>query len=977
MKKGKSPARGSTFLSSKYLFSLLTAFVLFFSIWGCKYNDDELWDEIGGIKDELATIKSQINSLRALVDAANNGKSITEIKQTEIGYTITFSDGQTIEINHGQDGADAPEIGIALHEGVYYWTKGKGANNWLTDTSGNKIAVAGTDGITPKMKIDEGYWYVSVDNGANWEKLGAATAEQAGSSFFTDVTHDDDYACFTLKDGTKLKIPMAIRLKIELAATSLSMESGKEVKVAYKLLNATGETQVEVISSEAVKARVIDPKASEGEISLYTNNFDAIDEYTKVIVLASDDVRVAISTITFNKEEGVLQITETHEVSADEQLLTISVETNLISYDIEIEEAAKTWLSKSLTQTRAIRTETEVFKVKANSSNEMRSAIVTFTGGDIVRKVVVFQLAGNDNPGPVDPPVGNVEIDKLYGYAIATTGGEGATLANTFHFDDGTCFRDYLKLREKNKDTTPAIIYLSGKFTKDQGRGSGSPWFDIKDTHNLSIYGVKGFVMQNVGFFLKRASNIMIRNIHIQQPKADNGADGISMQECNNIWVDHCTFESMNQIKDYEDGSCDITHATYNVTVSWCHFIKTQKTCLVGHSNSATADTQITATFHHNYFDLSNSRHPRVRFGNVHVYNNYFKEVSTYGVGSAYGAKVLVEDNFFEAVRLPIDICTYPAKPSGSSWVSNLTGSVAGYVYERGNTYANKPENAGDVYPFTNLEYKAYNGEKLATPYTHNDFKPTYEYVVDETEQLPAIVPLSAGAGKLAKYDTAPIDVNNAGLTPNPGEPEPGEPEPGGNDLSNGWKWISYGGSTVLPATSSGVLTLEANGKFEGSNQVFGFVYQEVTGDFVATVQVDSYETASTSNQSLAGLMITPDFAAAGADFLHCMAAQGHSTTFYRSTRMVSGSSNRGGLTAPDAINEGVKPILKVTRSGNECTLSYSRDGGVTFGKVNAATFTDLADTVYLGLALSSGNSKATAKGVFSNFVLNDEPMDF
>ena len=975
MRQDKSPVRGSKPLLSKCLFSLLTAFVLILSISGCKYNDDELWDEIGGIKDELETIKSQINSLRTLVDAANNGKSITDIKQTEIGYTITFSDGQTIEINHGEDGADAPEIGVALYEGVYYWTKGEGIDNWLTDTSGHKIAVAGSDGVTPKLKIDEGYWYVSVDNGTNWEKLGAATTEKEGSSFFTDVTHDDDYANFTLTDGTVIKIPMAVRLKIELSATSLSMESGKEVKVGYKLLNATGDTQVEVLSSEGVKAKVLDPKASEGEITLYAKSLDAIDEYTKVIVLASDDVRVAMSTITFDKEKGVLQITETYEVDADEQLLEISVETNLVSYDIEIEEAAQTWLSRSLVRTRAIRTEKELFAVEANSKNEVRSATVTFSGGDITRKVVVVQLAGSGTTDPSGPTVGNVELDKLYGYAAATTGGKGATAANIFHFDSGDSFREYLKLREKNKDKTPAILYLSTKFTKDQGRASSSPWFDIKDTENLSIYGVNGFVMENVGFFLKRSSNIIIRNIHIKQPKADNGADGISMQESNNVWVDHCTFESMNQVKDYEDGSCDITHATYNVTVSWCHFIKTQKTCLVGHSNSATADTQITATFHHNYFDLSNSRHPRVRFGNVHVYNNYFKEVATYGVGSAYGAKVLVEDNFFEAVRLPIDICTYPAKPSGSSWVSNLTGSVAGYVYERGNEYANKPGNAGDVYPFTNLEFKSYGGEKLAEPYTYDDFKPAYAYIVDEVDQLPTIVSSSAGVGKLPGYEKAPIDVNNAGITPNPGEPDP-EPQPGENDLSNGWKWISYGGSDVQATTSSGILSLEANGKFEGSAQVFGFVYQEVTGDFVATVQVDSYETASTSNQSLAGLMITPDFSAIGGDFLHCMAAQGPSA-FYRSVRAVTGNATRGGLAAPDAINEGDKPILKVTRSGNECTLSYSLDGGITFGKVNAVTFTDLGETVYLGLAVSSGNSKTTAKGVFSNFVLNDDPIEF
>lgn len=982
MNQNKSSLRGNYFLSGKYFFSLLAVLLLSFSVSGCKYNDDDLWTEIGGIKQELESIKSQISSLQTIVDAINKGKSITDIKQTEKGYTITFNDGQTIEINHGTDGANAPEIGIALYEGEYYWTKGQGENNWLTDGSGNKIPVAGkdgatgNDGVTPKMKIEEGYWYVSVDNGTNWEKLGKAT-EDAESSFFTAVTHDENYAYFTLVDGTVIKIPMAVRLKIELSSTSLVMEAGKEIKVGYKLLNSAGDTYVEVISSEIIKAKVINPEATEGEISIYTNNLAAIDEYTKVVILATDDVRVAMATIAFDKEEGVLKVTETFEVSAEEQLLTIPVETNLASYEVIIEEAARMWLSQSDTKTRALRTEEEVFEVKANTTTEVRSAIVTITGGGIAHRVSVVQLAGSETPDPENPIVGNVELDKLYGYAIGTTGGEGATSANIFHFDNGTCFRDYLKLREKNKDQTPAIIYLSGKFTKNQGRDTSSPWFDIKDTHNLSIYGVDGFVMENVGFFLKRASNIIIRNIYIQLPKADNGADGISMQECNNVWVDHCTFESINQTKDYEDGSCDITHASYNVTVSWCHFIKTQKSCLVGHSNSATGDVKITATFHHNYFDLSSSRHPRVRYGRAHVYNNYFKEVTTYGVGSAYNAMVLVEDNYFDGVRLPIDICTFPAKPSGSSWVSNLTGSVAGYVYERGNTYANKPDNAGEIYPFTNLEYKAYNGEKLSAPYGYSDFKPTYDYIVDEADQIPAIVSSSAGIGKLPGYDKAPIEVNNGGMTPDPETPDPEDPQPGENDLGNGWKWISYGEATVNPAVTSGVLALEANGKFESGKQVFGYVYRAVTGDFVATVQLESYNTTSSSNQSLAGLLITPDFSATETNFLHCMAAQGPANGYYRSVRVAAGNASRGTLTAPSTVDESTKPVLKLERSGNECSISYSLDGGVTFGKARTEKFTALPENVYIGLAVNSGDSKNTATAVFSKMTLNGEPVSF
>lgn len=185
-----------------------------------------------------------------------------------------------------------------------------------------------------------------------------------------------------------------------------------------------------------------------------------------------------------------------------------------------------------------------------------------------------------DQPGepddPTPPVTGDVELDKLYGYAEGTTGGAGAAQADIHHFDDGKKFGEWLYLREKNKTMTPAIVWLSGTFHKDDGYRSGKPWFDIKRTGNLTINGTDDFVMENVGFFINESSNIIIRNIYIKMPKADDGADGISMQESSNVWVDHCTFESVNQTKDYEDGSCDVTHQTCNVTVSWCHFIKTR-----------------------------------------------------------------------------------------------------------------------------------------------------------------------------------------------------------------------------------------------------------------------------------------------------------------------------------------------------------------------------------------------------------------
>ena len=426
---------------------------------------------------------------------------------------------------------------------------------------------------------------------------------------------------------------------------------------------------------------------------------------------------------------------------------------------------------------------------------------VTQTGGMRIYKIE-FTVGGSINPGtgddpgtdpqpgegaeldcPNPPTVGTVELDKAYGYGAGVTGGANG---KTLHFNSGKALQTWLLARTKSEkagDHTPVTIWLSGTFKPDDGRdfSEAHPWFDVKDVSNLSFIGTDSFVMDRIGIFCVRAKNIVIRNINFRQPKANNGADAVSMQECDGVWVDHCTFTSLNQDKDYEDGSTDVTHASKNVTVSWCHYIKTQKSCLVGHSNSASADAAITATFHHNWFDQSNSRHPRVRFGKVHVYNNLYDNNATYGVGSAYGAKVLVEYNYFDGVRLPTDICTYPAKPSGSSMVSNLTGSVAGYLWATQDVYVNKPSNASDPYPFTNVAYTKYGGT-AGTPLTYADFKPAYDYVVTAAEDVPSVVKAGAGYGKLG-FTEAPVAVDNGGITEfNGTDDDPVTPDTGDED---------------------------------------------------------------------------------------------------------------------------------------------------------------------------------------------------
>ena len=253
---------------------------------------NDIWDAIDGLDSRVTKLEelckemnTNITSLQTIVDVLQSNDFITgvvEIKKDGevIGYTITFGKHDPITIYHGQDGKDGqdgqngadgkdgstPVIGVAQDtDGVYYWTLN---GEWLLDDNGNKLPVSGKDGqngtngsngqdgadgkdgqdgedgkdgadgqdgkdgITPQLKIEDGYWYISYDNGATWTQLGRATGEdgqdgkdgadgedgkdgqngadgkdgQDGDSMFQSVTQDENYVYFTLADGTVIKI---------------------------------------------------------------------------------------------------------------------------------------------------------------------------------------------------------------------------------------------------------------------------------------------------------------------------------------------------------------------------------------------------------------------------------------------------------------------------------------------------------------------------------------------------------------------------------------------------------------------------------------------------------------------------------------------------------------------------------------------------------------------------------------------------
>ncbi|BCL25364.1 pectate lyase [Streptomyces aurantiacus] len=163
-----------------------------------------------------------------------------------------------------------------------------------------------------------------------------------------------------------------------------------------------------------------------------------------------------------------------------------------------------------------------------------------------------------------------------------------------------------------------------------------------KVASNKTIVGV-GTAGKITGSGLNVASvnNVIIQNLSF----SGSNDDAINVQYSTNVWIDH------NDISDAYDGAVDIKRASTNITVSWNRTHDQDKNMLLGHSddNSGEDTGKLKVTYDHNWFDGTNQRNPRVRFGNpVHVLNNYFSDIGSYGVASTENAGVLVEANYFE-----------------------------------------------------------------------------------------------------------------------------------------------------------------------------------------------------------------------------------------------------------------------------------------------------------------------------------------
>ena len=287
----------------KKIFFLFVLAMLNLTFYSCKTDTDDLWDSIHQLDERVVALEEMckqmngnIGSLQVLVSALQNNNSVTAVipvKQGDktIGYTISFAKGDPITIYHGAKGEQGdkgddgttPIIGVKRHtDGIYYWTLN---GDWLRDNNGKMIKAEGKDGtdgeqggqgspgITPQLKIENGYWWVSYGNNSQWIKLDKAILD-SGESIFKKVAQDSKYAYFTLKDGTVITIQKYQKLSITFTEGDELKFDANETKTVHYTIKSEGSMNV-------VKADMLN---DDNRYSLHT---DIIDDTSGTITITA------------------------------------------------------------------------------------------------------------------------------------------------------------------------------------------------------------------------------------------------------------------------------------------------------------------------------------------------------------------------------------------------------------------------------------------------------------------------------------------------------------------------------------------------------------------------------------------------------------------------------------------------------------------------------------------------------------------
>lgn len=319
-------------------------------------------------------------------------------------------------------------------------------------------------------------------------------------------------------------------------------------------------------------------------------------------------------------------------------------------------------------------------------------------------------------------------------------------------------------IKTKNTGTTPVDIRIIGKLTLDGlscSDMSSAYALGVKEANYVTIEGVGDDATMVAGVAAFTSDYIEIKNLGLMKWGGGKDGDGVSLKKSTYVWVHNNDFfygdagSDADQVKG--DGSMDLKDNSQHVTISYNHFWDSGKMSLCG-MKSESGPNYI--TYHHNWFDHSDSRHPRIRTMSVHVYNNYFDGNAKYGVGVTSGGNAFVEGNFFRNAHDPMMISKQGTDARGSGTFSGEEGGgIKSYnnKFEQNNTNGVSFQFITNKYDYTNNqelgEYKEWT-ETIGTKNSDGTWTIYDSAVTDSTDTIASnsLIAIEDAAKKGAYY---------------------------------------------------------------------------------------------------------------------------------------------------------------------------------------------------------------------------------
>lgn len=473
-------------------------------------------------------------------------------------------------------------------------------------------------------------------------------------------------------------------------------------------------------------------------------------------------------------------------------------------------------------------------------------------------------------------------------YITAKTAKTVSTTVNTGKLETITGLQSIIDAYSKGKDKTPIAFRIIGKVNLSDldHISSSAEGLQVKGAMmNMTFEGVgDDATVYGFGFLLREAESVEFRNFAIMHCLDD----AMSLDTNNShVWIHNMDLfygkkgSAADQAKG--DGTVDIKGDSKYVTVAYNRFWDNGKASMCG-MKSETGENWI--TYHHNWFDHSDSRMARVRTMSVHMYNNYYQHCDVYGIGATSGSSVFMESNYFDATKRPIMSSLQGTDAKGDG---TFSGEKGGLIKAYGNVFANKPDNFSYIpYAENNTSFDAYevsapseqvpsSVKTLVGGTSYNNFDTNsslmYAYAADKAEDVPAIVEGFYGAGRLNHGDIDFVIPDETVVTNGHQQPWPalaslldfytsgvvkvfGESNATGEGGSTGGSTGgTEGGSTVTPIEGTVLVTFTDS---KPSSSIVTVSGNYATNKGTATIDGTSYSTC-VKMESATNISVTVD----------------------------------------------------------------------------------------------------------------------